>query len=453
MNLEICILAAGMGSRMKSDVPKVLQTLAGKPMLAHLLDTVATLAPSRIHVVIGKGADQVKSAFADRDINWVLQAEQQGTGHAVMQALPFVADDARLLILLGDAPLVSATTMMAMINEPADLAVLTVDQPDPTNYGRILRSESGTITRIVEERDASIDERAICEINTGVMAADANLLSRWTLQLNTDNDQSEYLLTDIVAIAGAEQKQVLPVKTMDAGEVQGINTFSQLAVAERYHQRKQAETLMQAGVHLMDPARIDIRGTLTAGRNVQIDIGCIFEGKVSLGDNVRIGPFCVIRNSHVGDGAEIKAHTMLDDASVGDHAAAGPYARLRPGATLLEGAAVGNFVEIKKATLGKGSKASHLTYLGDATIGDGVNIGAGTITCNYDGVNKHQTVIEDGVFVGSNSSLVAPVTLGKNATIGAGSTITKPVKADQLAIARGRQAGIDNWPRPTKKDK
>jgi bifunctional UDP-N-acetylglucosamine pyrophosphorylase/glucosamine-1-phosphate N-acetyltransferase len=450
-SLEICILAAGMGSRMKSDIPKVLHPLAGKPMLAHLLATVSALQPARIHVVVGKGAELVQQAFAHLDICWALQSEQLGTGHAVMQALSEVSDNSQLLILAGDGPLISLSTLKLLLASNTDLAVLTVDQPDPTNYGRIVRDPKGAIEAIVEERDASAEQRLLTEVNTGVMLAAAGKLKGWVADLTTNNVQGEYLLTDIVAIAGTAGVRVEPVKSINPGELQGINNFLQLAQAERYYQARQAEQLMLAGVHLLDPARIDIRGSLTAGRNVHIDANCIFEGQVILGDNVRVGPNCVIKDCVISAGTELKAFSMLDGASVAEACQVGPFARLRPGTRLLANAAVGNFVEVKNTVLGVGSKASHLSYLGDASIGAQVNIGAGTITCNYDGVNKHQTVIEDRVFVGSNTALVAPVTVGAGATIAAGSTITKDVKQQQLAVARGRQTAIDNWQGPRDK--
>jgi bifunctional UDP-N-acetylglucosamine pyrophosphorylase/glucosamine-1-phosphate N-acetyltransferase len=362
-----------------------------------------------------------------------------------------VSEDSHLLVLAGDGPLIHAETLRALMAEDADLAVLTVEQPDPKNYGRIIRDAQGGLAQIVEEKDASPQQRQICEVNTGVMYAQASQLKVWTAQLNKNNAQSEYLLTDIIAISNAAGGRVRPVLADNAGELQGINNFAQLAAAERYFQRQRAERLMLDGVHLLDPERIDIRGELIAGRNVHIDVNCVFEGRVVLGNNVRIGPHCVIKDSVIGDDVQVKAFTMLDDAELGNRAQVGPYARLRPGSRLGQDARVGNFVEVKNTVMGAGSKAGHLSYLGDALIGDQVNIGAGTITCNYDGVNKHQTVIKDGVFVGSNTSLVAPVVIGEGATIGAGSTITRDVKQQQLAVARGRQAVIDNWQSP--KDK
>ncbi len=449
--LEVCILAAGMGSRMKSPLPKVLHPLAGRPMLGHLLATVAELNPHKVHVVVGQGAEQVQAAFIDLDIQWALQADQRGTGHAVMQALPNVSDDSLLLILAGDGPLISVDTLRSLLQSDAALTVLTVDQSDPTHYGRIIRDDAGAITEIVEERDATDAQRLIREVNTGVMLAQADHLRAWTAGLTTDNEQGEYLLTDIVAIANAAGRPVRPVQAEDAGELQGINNFAQLAAAERYWQRRRAHQLMLAGVHLSDAERIDIRGELITGRNVHIDVNCIFEGRVVLGDNVRIGPNCVIKDAELANDVQIKAFTMLEGASIGSQGQVGPYARLRPGTQLLSDARVGNFVEVKNTILGQGSKASHLSYLGDAIIGQGVNIGAGTITCNYDGVNKHQTVIEDLVFVGSNTALVAPITIGAGATLAAGSTITRDVKKLQLAVARGRQSAIDNWQSPRDK--
>ena len=400
---------------------------------------------------MAKGAEQVQAAFIDLDIQWALQADQRGTGHAVMQALPNVSDDSLLLILAGDGPLISVDTLRSLLQSDAALTVLTVDQSDPTHYGRIIRDDAGAITEIVEERDATDAQRLIREVNTGVMLAQADHLRAWTAGLTTDNEQGEYLLTDIVAIANAAGRPVRPVQAEDAGELQGINNFAQLAAAERYWQRRRAHQLMLAGVHLSDAERIDIRGELITGRNVHIDVNCIFEGRVVLGDNVRIGPNCVIKDAELANDVQIKAFTMLEGASIGSQGQVGPYARLRPGTQLLSDARVGNFVEVKNTILGQGSKASHLSYLGDAIIGQGVNIGAGTITCNYDGVNKHQTVIEDLVFVGSNTALVAPITIGAGATLAAGSTITRDVKKRQLAVARGRQSAIDNWQSPRDK--
>lgn len=450
-SLEICILAAGIGSRMRSDTAKVLQTLAGKPLLSHLLDTVGVLNPTKIHVIIGQGAEDVKAAFAERqDINWVHQAERLGTGHAMQQAAPSISPDANVLILLGDAPMIEAQTLKELISQPAALAVLSVDMFDPFNYGRIIR-DGEKVLQIVEEKDANDVQKLVTEINTGVMAADGASLLNWLSKLDNNNAQKEYLLTDIVEHANAEGAPVVAHKSLDPVEVTGINTFAQLGKLERAIQLRQAEALMEQGVQVMDASRLDIRGSLKVGRGVRIDVNVVFEGNVELGDHVTIGPNCVITDAVIGAGSVIKANSVIEGAEVRANCSVGPFARLRPGALLCDSAAVGNFVEVKKTTLGAGSKASHLTYLGDATIGAGVNIGAGTITCNYDGVNKFETHIGDGAFIGSNSSLVAPVVIGAGATIGAGSTITKQVEEDALAIGRGRQTSIKDWQRPTKK--
>lgn len=445
-HLEVCVLAAGMGKRMKSDKPKALQPIGGRPMLEHLLESIDALGASRVHVVIGKGAEHVQAAFKSRAINWIFQTEQKGTGHAVQQAIPEVDPDARLLMLLGDAPLITSQTLARLVDEDCDLAVLSVDQPDPYNYGRIIRDTTGQVLRIVEERDATIEERAIHEINTGVMSArSARLLAGWLDQLNSDNDQGEFLLTDIVAIASNEKNIVHAVKAPDPVEVAGVNSFEQLARLEREFQRRIASRLMADGVHLVDPARLDVRGRLVTGRNVHIDANCVFEGDCELGDNVRIGPNCFITDSRIGANTQIRANSVIENAETDSDCTIGPFARLRPGTRLGKDVGIGNFVEVKNTTVGDGSKASHLSYLGDAELGSGVNIGAGTITCNYDGVDKHRTRISDHVFVGSNTALVAPVTIGEGSTIGAGSTITRDVEPRHLAVARGRQKTIANW--------
>lgn len=449
-SLEVCILAAGVGSRMCSDKPKVLQTLAGKPLLAHLLETVSSLSPTKVHVVVGQGAEEVKARFAERtDIEWVYQAERKGTGHAMQQAVPGIDPSSRVLILLGDAPLVKKTTLEALLSVDADLTVLSVDMDEPFNYGRILR-EHERVLGIIEERDATQVQRSINEINSGVMVAKAGKLLSWLEQLTDDNAQKEFLLTDIVRHANDGASTVRAYKTDDPVEVTGINTFTQLAGLERALQLKKAHQLMDQGVQLLDPKRLDVRGNLAAARGVSIDVNVIFEGEVTLGEDVTIGANCLITDSIIGAGSVIKPNSVLEQVIVGERCTVGPFARLRPGAELGDEAAVGNFVEIKKTKLGKGSKASHLTYLGDSTIGSGVNIGAGTITCNYDGVNKYQTLIGDGAFIGSNSSLVAPVSIGAGATIGAGSTITKDVEENVLALGRGKQKSITNWLKPTK---
>ena len=448
---EICILAAGVGSRMRSEKPKVLQTLAGKPFLSHILDSVSGMDPVGVHVVVGQGADQVREAFSGRDdINWVMQSERLGTGHAMQQVVPHLGDSGRALILLGDAPLIREQTLRQLVASPGELSVLTVDMADPFNYGRIVR-QGDAVMQIVEEKDATDEQRQIHEINTGVMAADVLSLKSWLAMLDNNNAQQEYLLTDIVEHANRGGATVSAFKTDDPVEVTGVNTFAQLAKLERALQMNKAEELMDQGVQVMDPARLDIRGELTAGRGVVIDVNVVFEGQVDLGDNVSIGPNCCIKDAKIGAGSVVKPNTVIEGAELEADCSVGPFARLRPGARLSEEVSIGNFVEVKKTTLGRGSKSSHLAYLGDATIGEGVNVGAGTITCNYDGVNKWETHIGDGAFIGSNSSLVAPVSIGAGSTVGAGSTITKNVSDDVLALGRGKQSTIDNWQRPVKK--
>lgn len=447
-HLEVCVLSAGLGKRMKSTKPKALQTIAGRPLLEHLLDTVETLGARQVHVVVGQGAEAVKAAFPDRPVNWVEQAERLGTGHAVMQAMPHVGDDARLLILLGDEPLIRSETMKMLVDEECHLGVLSVDQPNPFNYGRIIRGKDGQFLKIVEERDATEAERLIREINTGMMVANAADLRGWLARLGKQNDQKEYLLTDIVGIAVSEGKRVSAIKCDDAIETLGINTLEQLSVLEREYQRRVARQLMADGVRLIDPARIDVRGRVLAGHDVTVDINCIFEGECHIGDNVTIGANCIIRESRIGNDCEIKPNSIVDEAEMESGCIIGPFARIRPGTRLAREVHIGNFVEVKKAIVGEGTKANHLSYLGDAVIGAGVNIGAGTITCNYDGVAKHETRIDDHVFVGSNTALVAPVTVGEWSTIAAGSTITKNVEPRQLAIARGRQKSIAGWKGP-----
>lgn len=451
-NIEACILAAGMGTRMRSNRPKVLQRLAGRPLLAHLLDTLDALEPSRIHVVIGEGSELIQAAFPDaKNVNWVMQTERLGTGHAVMQAATHFSPGSHVIMLLGDAPLISVDTLTAMAQMDCDLGVLTVDMKDPCNYGRIVRDENGNVTAIVEERDATVEQKAIQEINTGGMVAKASLLSHWLTSLDCKNDQREYLLTDIVAIAANAGCKVSAYKTSEVTEVTGINTFEQLASLEKEHQGRNALKLMEQGVHIIDPSRFDLRGEVKVGKDIVIDINVILEGKVVLEDGVTIGANCIIKDSKIGRNTVIKPNSVIDETIVEADCSVGPFARLRPGTHLKKAVAVGNFVEVKKSTLGEGSKASHLAYLGDSTIGTSVNIGAGTITCNYDGVSKHETHIEDNVFVGSNASLVAPVTIGEGSTIGAGSTITRNVEGNVLAVSRGRQKIISHWQRPAKK--
>lgn len=445
--IEVCILAAGMGSRMKSKRPKVLHPIAGKPMLSHLLDTTASFNPSQAIVVIGNGAELVKSTYEDQKVTWALQAEQLGTGHAVQQAVPHISDDARILMLVGDAPLLRLETMHRLLDVECDLGVLTVNQPNPYNYGRIIR-DGKQLVAIVEEKDATDEQRKISEINSGIMVADGKQLKNWLSQLDNNNVQQEYLLTDIIKIANREGASVRAVVTDDHGEVQGVNNLAQLADLEAYYQKREANNLMLSGVHLVDPARFNLRGELKAGQDVSIDINCIIEGKVTIEDDVVIGANCIIKDTHISKGSVIKPNTMLDGATLGEECAIGPYARIRPGSEFAAKVAIGNFVETKKSTLGEGTKSSHLTYLGDAKIGAGVNIGAGTITCNYDGVNKFVTEIADKVFVGSNTSLVAPVKVGEGSTIAAGSTITKEVAEKSLGIARGKQRNINGWTGP-----
>jgi len=448
--IEVCILAAGKGTRMKSSKPKVLHPIAGRPMLRHLVSTVQSLNINNVHVVVGSGADEVKKSFQNDDIDFVLQLEQKGTGHAVMQALPHLDESKRVLILLGDAPLLKAETIEKMLKCECDLGVLTVIQANPFNYGRIIRQHD-QIIEIVEEKDAGDEQRQISEVNTGVMIADVKKLSRWLDRITPENSQGELLLTDIVKMANSDGDVVKGIVAADPIEVQGVNDFEQLSQLERYYQTTIAKQLMQGGVHLMDPNRIDVRGDLKVGADSTIDINCIFEGNVSLGSNVRVGANCKIIDSTIADNVEIKPNSIIEGASLEAGCSVGPFVRLRPGAQLGQDVAIGNFVEVKKTTLGKGSKASHLSYLGDAIIGAGVNIGAGTITCNYDGVNKHITEIQDDVFVGSNTALVAPVVVGQGSTIAAGSTITKQINADSLAIGRGRQKNLSNWKGPRSK--
>jgi bifunctional UDP-N-acetylglucosamine pyrophosphorylase/glucosamine-1-phosphate N-acetyltransferase len=455
--LAIITLAAGKGSRMRSDLPKVLHTLAGKPMLQHVLDSASQLAGARQYVVIGHGAEQVQAAIA-QDVCWAIQQQQQGTGHAVAQALPEVPDDALVLVLYGDVPLITPATLSALLQQThaskgqeGGLALLTIELVDATGYGRIVRDESGNIQAIVEHKDATPEQRAIGEVNTGILAVSASHLRRWLPLLSANNVQGEYYLTDIVALAVAEGIAVRAIHPQHEHEVQGVNDRLQLAGLERVFQRQQADDLLRLGVALADPARLDIRGSLTVGHDVAIDVGCIFEGDVILGDGVTIGPYCVIRNSQLAAATRVEAYCHIDEAAVAQACVVGPYARLRPGADLANGARVGNFCEVKKAHIGAGSKVNHLSYIGDAEVGTNVNIGAGTITCNYDGVNKALTRIGDNAFIGSNSALVAPVAIGANVTIGAGSVIVSPVADHQLAIARGKQRNIDGWQRPVKK--
>ncbi len=452
MKLSVIILAAGQGTRMHSARPKVLQTLAGKPLLSHMLDRARALAPDDICVVYGHGGDAVRNALPDKDLRWALQAEQLGTGHAVQQALPDTPAGHQVLVLVGDIPLVRAATLQRLLDAAgaAGVGVLTAEMDDASGYGRIVRAAGGAVTAIVEDSDCNDAERALTEINTGVICCPRERLAGWLDGLDADNSQREYYLTDIVAAAVADGVPVAGVAADAPEEVLGINDRLQLAQAERHWQRNEARALLAAGVTLADPARIDIRGRLSCGRDVFIDVNAVFSGDVTLGDEVCIGPGAVVRDSVVGAGTIIEAHSVIDGATVGERCRVGPFARLRPAAVLADDARAGNFVEIKKSTVGRGSKVNHLTYIGDSDIGDNVNVGAGTITCNYDGANKHRTTIGDGAFIGSGVELVAPVDVGAGATIGAGSTISKPAPPEKLTVARSRQQTIDGWKRPTK---
>ncbi|MEI5640032.1 MULTISPECIES: bifunctional UDP-N-acetylglucosamine diphosphorylase/glucosamine-1-phosphate N-acetyltransferase GlmU [unclassified Pseudoalteromonas] len=452
MPLNTIILAAGKGTRMRSQLPKVLHPIAGKPMVQHVIDNAISLGAKKTNLVYGHGAEKLQATLADNQVNWVHQAEQLGTGHAVAVAKEHIADDDKVLILYGDVPLTKQSTLQRLLDVTPDngLAVLTVDLPNPTGYGRMLR-ENGKLVGIIEQKDATPEQLAITEINTGIMAANGGLLKKWLGQLSNDNAQGEYYLTDIVAMAHAEGIEITSAQPDHAMEVEGANNRVQLAALERAYQTWQAEELMINGASLADPARVDVRGKIVTGQDVQIDVNVVFEGQVEIGNDVVIGPNCVLKNCKIGDGVVVKANTMIEDAQVADKCTLGPFARLRPGAVMEEDSHVGNFVEMKKSRLGKGSKANHLTYLGDAEVGEKVNIGAGTITCNYDGVNKSKTIIGDNAFIGSNSSLVAPIEIGSTATIGAGSVITATVKNEQLAVARGKQRNLDGWQRPKKK--
>jgi len=451
--LEIVVLAAGSGKRMYSDRPKVLHTLAGKPLLRHVLDTALVLKPAAIHVVYGHGGDQVQTAMADTKVQWALQAEQKGTGHAVAQAMPSVADSAQVLVLYGDVPLIRAETLKELLAAAGDgIALLTAELADPAQYGRILR-KNGKVVSIKERKDATPEEVTIREINTGFLAAPAARLRPWLAKLSNNNAQGEYYLTDIISMAVADNINIATRGPRDESEILGVNSQTELAQLERMHQKKEAEKLLQQGVTLRDPARIDVRGELKCGRDVVIDINVIFEGTVSLGDRVHVGPNTIIRDSTVGNGTVIQPNCVIEQADIGADCRIGPFARLRPETKLANEVHVGNFVEVKKSDVGTGSKMNHLSYVGDTTVGKNVNIGAGTITCNYDGANKHRTVIGDNVFVGSNTALVAPVTVGENATIGAGSVITKAAPAGELTLTRATQTTKTGWKRPTKKPK
>ncbi|MYM32992.1 UDP-N-acetylglucosamine diphosphorylase/glucosamine-1-phosphate N-acetyltransferase [Duganella sp. FT50W] len=451
--MNVVILAAGMGKRMQSALPKVLHPLAGKPLLQHVLDTARRLSASRLCVIYGHGAAAVQALLAKQaePVATALQEKQLGTGHAVMQALPALDDNVPTLILYGDVPLTTVASLQALIDVAGNdkLGILTVEQDDPTGLGRIVR-ENGHIVRIVEQKDANEAERAIKEINSGILVVPTPRLKQWLGAIKNENAQGEYYLTDIVALAVADGVPVVSAQPSAQWEVAGVNSKVQLAELERIHQRNIANQLLEQGVTLMDPARIDVRGELICGRDVTIDVGCVFEGTVEIGDGVQIAAHNVIVNARILAGAQIKPFCHIEEAVVGEASLIGPYARLRPGTVLAEDVHVGNFVEIKNGQVAAHSKANHLAYIGDATIGSRVNIGAGTITCNYDGANKFRTVIEDDVFIGSDSQLVAPVTVGKGATLGAGTTLTKDAPAGKLTVSRPRQVTIENWTRPAK---
>ena len=452
--MNVVILAAGMGKRMQSDLPKVLHALAGKPLLLHVIDTARSLSPQRCCVVYGHGGDLVPQQLAADDLHFALQEPQLGTGHAVTQALPVLDDTQPTLVLYGDVPLTTSATLQKLVAAAGKdkLAVLTVDLDDPTGYGRIVR-EKNKIVRIVEQKDANETERLIQEVNTGILIAPTTHLKNWLAKLSNNNAQGEYYLTDIIASAVADGVIVTSSQPAHAWETLGVNSKVQLAELERIHQHNFAHALLEQGVTLMDPARIDVRGELHCGRDVVIDVGCVFEGKVELEDGVTISANCVIKNTRIAKGALIKAFCHIEDCVIGEAAEIGPYARLRPGTTLADHVHIGNFVEVKNSQFGSKSKANHLAYVGDATVGERVNIGAGTITCNYDGANKHRTIIEDDAFIGSDSQLVAPVTVGKGATLGAGTTLTKDAPANSLTVSRSKQISIADWQRPVKQKK
>lgn len=451
MSTTVIILAAGKGTRMRSSLPKVLQPLAGRPLLGHVIETAKKLNADNIITIYGHGGDRVQAAFAEQEIKWVEQAEQLGTGHAVQMTLPVLPQDGVSLILSGDVPCINPVTLQKLLDATTEtgIGLVTLTLPDANGYGRIVR-EQGQIQAIVEHKDASEEQRQIKEINTGIYAVSNAKLHQWLPRLSNDNAQGEYYLTDIVAMALADGMQVASVEPEQAFEVEGVNDRVQLAALERQFQAFQAKQLMQQGVHLIDPSRFDLRGNLTVGQDVRIDINVIIEGDCELGNNVEIGAGCIIKNTKIAAGTKVQPYSIFDSAIVGEDTQIGPFARLRPGAKLANEVHIGNFVEVKNTTIGLGSKANHFTYLGDAEVGAGSNIGAGTITCNYDGANKFKTIIGDQAFIGSNSSLVAPVKIGNGATVGAGSTITRDVEDNSLAVERSKQFAKENYPRPQK---
>lgn len=448
--MNIVILAAGQGKRMHSDTPKVLHRLAGRPLLAHVLATARSLKPRRLCVVYGHGGEAVRQAFED-DLLWVKQEPQKGTGHALMLALPLLDEAQPTLVLYGDVPLIRVETLRRLCDAArGGVAILTVELDHPTGYGRVLRRE-GAIRRIVEENDASPEERSVREVNTGMLLAPTKKLKGWLARLEDDNAQKEYYLTDVIAMAVQEGMAVASARPDAAWETLGVNSRAQLAALERIHQQNSARALLDSGVGLADPARLDVRGTLTCGRDCDIDVNCVFEGEVVLGDRVSVGANCVLRNLRVSTGTRIEPFCHLENADIGANCRIGPYARIRPGTRLAENVHVGNFVEVKASTLGAGTKANHLAYLGDSDVGSNVNVGAGTITCNYDGANKHRTVIEDDVFIGSDTQLVAPVRVGRGATLAAGTTLTEDAPPGALTLSRARQVSKPHWKRPEKK--
>lgn len=449
--LEVIILGAGKGARMRSSLPKVLHNLAGKPLIQHVIDTARQLGAANIHVVVGHDADAVESVISAHDVSCHRQTEQLGTGHAVKQAIPACRPESTVIVLFGDVPLLTHHTLASVVEMAASgPVVLAAKVEDPSGYGRVVRDGHGSFARIVEHKDANKQERELNEINTGVMAASGEQLASWLNQIDNDNSQAEYYLPDVLAVATREGVSV-SVVTTDSDEWLGVNDKAQLAQVERVRQAREANRLMAAGVGLADPARIDIRGNVTVGQDVFLDVGVVLEGEVSLGDNVRIEPYVVLRNCSIGSCTVIDSFTHIEDATVGEDCQIGPYARLRPGSELAEGAKIGNFVELKNSQMGAGAKANHLAYVGDATVGAGSNIGAGTITCNYDGANKHKTTLGNRVFVGSNSTLVAPLTVADDGFVAAGSTVTSDISESQLAVGRAKQRNIDGWKRPTKK--
>jgi bifunctional UDP-N-acetylglucosamine pyrophosphorylase/glucosamine-1-phosphate N-acetyltransferase len=452
MALNIVILAAGLGKRMFSEQPKVLHALAGRPLVAHVLDTARSLRADRICVVYGHGGEQVASAIGGADVVLVRQEPQLGTGHALQQALPYLTDAEATLVLYGDVPLIRAETLRSLLDvRSGAVALLTAEPEDPQGYGRIVRDRRGRIKGIVEEKDASPAQRRIREVNTGIMVLPTARLAGWLAQLEPDNAQQEYYLTDVVAIALAEGVAVHAIKSREAQETLGVNDRAQLARLERIYQQRQAQRLLEQGVTLVDPLRLDVRGSLVCGRDVRIDVNCVFEGDVTLGDNVEIGANCLLRNAVVGPGTRIEPYSLIDGAVMGARCRVGPFARIRPATRLADEVHIGNFVEVKASALGRATKANHLAYIGDASVGSEVNIGAGTITCNFDGANKHRTVIEDDVHIGSDVQLVAPVTVGRGATIGAGATITKDVPPGELTLTEKKQVTVYGWKRPVKK--